>query len=134
MIFVDDFTRMMWVTFLKEKSKAIEKFKIFKNRVENESSVKNKCLRLDRTGEFTSREFDMFCEEIGIKRHLLSPKTPTKNGIARWRNGSISEASREIMYENDVSKTFWREAFNTVVYTMNIVHIEKGMNKTPYEL
>lgn len=40
MIFVDDFIRMMWVAFLKEKSKAFEKFKIFKNRVENESSVK----------------------------------------------------------------------------------------------
>ena len=37
MIFVDDFTRMMWVAFLKEKSKVFDKFK---NRVENESGVK----------------------------------------------------------------------------------------------
>ena len=35
MIFVDDFTRMMWVEFLKEKFEAFEKFKIFMNRVEN---------------------------------------------------------------------------------------------------
>ena len=33
--FVDDFTRMMWVEFLKEKYKDFEKFKIFKKRVEN---------------------------------------------------------------------------------------------------
>ena len=33
MIFDDNFTRMMWVAFLKEKSKDFEKFKIFKNRV-----------------------------------------------------------------------------------------------------
>ena len=39
MILVDDFTRIMWVAFLKEKFEAFEKFKIFKNRVENESSV-----------------------------------------------------------------------------------------------
>ena len=44
---------MMWVAFLKEKSEAFEKFKIFKNRVENESSMKIKCLRLDRGREFT---------------------------------------------------------------------------------
>ena len=50
MILVDDFSRMMWVTFLKEKSKAFEKFKIFKNRVENESSTKIKCLRSIRGG------------------------------------------------------------------------------------
>ena len=54
---------MMWVVFLKEKSEEFEKLKIFKNRVENEFGVKIKCLRSDRGGEFTSRKFNMFCEE-----------------------------------------------------------------------
>lgn len=68
MILVDDFSRMKWVAFLKEKSKAFDKFKIFNNRVENESGMKIKCLRLDKGGEFTSNEFNMFCEENVIKR------------------------------------------------------------------
>ena len=55
MISVDDFTRMMWVAFLKDKFEAFEKFKIFENRVENEFSVKIKCLRSDRGEKFTSR-------------------------------------------------------------------------------
>ena len=67
-IFVDDFTRMMWVAFLTEKSEAYEKFKIFKNRVENESRIKIKSLRSGRGGDFTSREFNIYCEEHGIKR------------------------------------------------------------------
>ena len=50
MIFVDDLSRMMWVEFIKEKSKDFEKFKILKNRVENEFGVKIKCLRYDRGG------------------------------------------------------------------------------------
>ena len=50
----DDFSRMMWVAFLNEKSKAFEKFKVFKAKVENESVLKIKCLRSDRGGEFTS--------------------------------------------------------------------------------
>ena len=45
MIFVDDFTRMVWVAFLKENSDAFEKFKLFKNRVENESRVKIKMIK-----------------------------------------------------------------------------------------
>ena len=53
MILVDDFSRMMWVPFLKEKSKAFDKFKIFENRVENESSMKIKCLRPFIGGTFT---------------------------------------------------------------------------------
>ena len=36
MILVDNFTRMMWVAFLKEKYEAFEKFKVFKSTVENE--------------------------------------------------------------------------------------------------
>ena len=67
MILVDDFSRMMWVSFLKEKYEAFDTFKIFKNRVENESGMKIKCLRSNRGGEFTSNEFNMFCEENGIK-------------------------------------------------------------------
>ena len=39
-----------------------------------------------------------------------------------------------MLFENDVSNTFWREAINTTVYTMNKVQIIKGMDKTPYEL
>lgn len=39
-----------------------------------------------------------------------------------------------MLVENDVSKTFWREVFNTSVYTMNRVQVKKDTNKTPYEL
>ena len=78
MILVDDFTRMMWVAFLKEKLEAFEKFKIFNNRVENESGVKIKSLRSDRGGEFTPREFNIYYEEHGIKRQLSSPHSLSK--------------------------------------------------------
>ena len=36
MLLIDDYTRMTWVAFLKEKSEAFEKFKIFKAMAENE--------------------------------------------------------------------------------------------------
>ena len=45
----------------------------YEERVENESGVKIKSLRSDRGGEFTSREFNIYCEEHGIKRKLTSP-------------------------------------------------------------
>ena len=68
MMFIDYFTRMAWVFFLKEKSEAFDKFKDFKTLVENETEAKIKCLRSDNGGEFTSDEFDIFCETHGIKR------------------------------------------------------------------
>ena len=42
MIFVDDFTKMMWVAFIKEKLEAFEKFRIFKKKVENELELKSR--------------------------------------------------------------------------------------------
>ena len=105
MILVNNFNRMMWVAFLKEKLEAFEKFKIFKNRVENESGVKIKSLRSNRGGEFTSREFNIFCEENGIKRQLSTPRTLEKNGIANRRNALVKVA-RAMLFKNDVSNTF----------------------------
>ena len=134
MIFVDDFTRMMWVAFLKEKLEALEKFKIFKNKVENESGFKIRNLRSDRGGEFTSREFNIYYVEHGIRRQLTSPYTLEQNGIAERRNRTIAKAARAMLFEKDVPKTFWREAINTAVYTLNRVQLRKCMDKTPYEL
>jgi len=55
MLMIDDYTRMIVVSFLKKKSEAFECFKIYKELVENETNLKTKCLRLDNGGEFTSK-------------------------------------------------------------------------------
>ena len=91
MLFIDDYTMMTWVTFLKEKSEAFEKFKIFKAKVENESSLKIKCLKSYNGGEFTSNEFNEFCETHGIKRQFLAPKTPEQNGVVERKNKTVQE-------------------------------------------
>jgi hypothetical protein len=36
MFIIDDYSRLTWVAFLKEKSKAFEKFKVFKALTENQ--------------------------------------------------------------------------------------------------
>jgi hypothetical protein len=86
MLFIDYFTRMAWVCFLKEKSKAFNKFKYFNTLVENETETKIKCLRSDNGGEFTSKEFDLFYETHGIKRQFFVSRTPQQNGIFERRN------------------------------------------------
>ena len=76
MLFIDDFTRMAWVFFLEEELEAFNKFKAFKIPVENETEAKIKCLRSNNVGEFTSKDFNLFCETHGIKRHILATITP----------------------------------------------------------
>jgi hypothetical protein len=93
-LFIDDYTRMAWVSFLKEKSEAFNKFKSFKAYVENETDFKIKCLRSNNGLEFTSDEFNKFCETHGIKRHFSAPKTPQQNGVIKRKNITLQEATK----------------------------------------
>ena len=77
--------RMTWVAFLKEKSEAFEKFKIFKAMAENESGMKIKCLRSDNGGEFTSNEFNYLCEGHGIKRQFQLQKLLRRMGLLKGK-------------------------------------------------
>jgi transposase InsO family protein len=67
---------MSWICFLNEKSEALNKFKTFKTLVENERETKIKCLRSKNGDEFTSKEFNVFCETHGIKIQFSASRTP----------------------------------------------------------
>ena len=62
-LFVDDYSRMMTVMYLKEKYEAFKMFKWVLVRVEKETSKNLKCLRSKRGGYFTSNEFEFFCND-----------------------------------------------------------------------
>lgn len=76
LLFLDDYSRMCWVYFLKAKSEAFDCFKKFKSLVEKLSGYPIKTLRTDRGGEFVSDEFSVFCEKNGIHRELTAPYSP----------------------------------------------------------
>ena len=74
--FIDDLSRKTWVYFLSEKSKTLSFFKSFKALVEKKVGESIICLRTDRGGEFTSKVFEEFCRNQGIRRQLISTYTP----------------------------------------------------------
>lgn len=66
--FIDDYSRRCWMYPIKKKSDVFPIFKGFKAQVKLETEKKIKCLRTDNGGEYTSDEFDAFCQKEGIKR------------------------------------------------------------------
>ena len=76
MLLVDDYTRMTAVFFLRNKSEAFEKFKVYKEMVENEMNSKIKCLRSDNGGELISKKFMDYSNRHGIKRQFSIARTP----------------------------------------------------------
>lgn len=125
MLFVDEYSRMMTIMFLKQKFGAFQIFKWYLARVEKEIGKSLKFLRSDRGGEFTSREFEVFYNDKGIKRKTSEPRTPPQNGIAEIRNRSVIECAITLMMEKNVSLKYWREVVSIVVYTLNRV-LKKG--------
>jgi transposase InsO family protein len=89
MLIIDGYSRLTWVSFLKENAEAFEKFKIFKALTKTQIGKRLKVVRLDQGGEFMSRDFKEFCDEHGIKREYTIPRTPQQNGVIERQNRTM---------------------------------------------
>ena len=98
LLIVDDFSRLMWVEILKNKSEAFGAFQKLKTLEESESNgALIKCLRTDHGGEFTSKEFLKWCEEKGIQRQLTTTYTPQQNGVVERKNRTVVSLLRSML-------------------------------------
>ncbi|KAH9734859.1 Integrase catalytic domain-containing protein [Citrus sinensis] len=133
-VIVDDYSRYTWVLFLANKDDAIDAFRIFCKKVQNEKGYSITCIRSDHGGEFENHAFENFCNDFGIEHQFSSPRTPQKNGVVERKNRSIQEMAMTMLNENALPKYFWAKAVNTACYVLNRMLIRPHLNKTPYEL
>eukprot|EP01018_Ginkgo_biloba_P035951 Gb_31146 [translate_table: standard] len=63
MTFIDDYTRKIWVYFLKEKSEAFMKFVEFRDMAERQSGYKLRILHSDNGGEYILNEIQGFLQK-----------------------------------------------------------------------
>ena len=117
--FTDDFSRKVWVYFLKHKDEAFRSFCEWKKMVETQTERKVKKLRTDNGLEFCNRLFDGLCKEEGIVRHRTCTYTSQQNGVAERLNRSIMNKVRCMLSESGLEKKFWAEAASTAVYLIN---------------
>ncbi|KAK2404463.1 secreted RxLR effector protein [Trifolium repens] len=131
--FTDDFSRYGYVYLMKHKSESFEKFREFKNEVQNQLGKNIKTLRSDRGGEYLSQEFNDHLKECGIVSQLTPPGTPQWNGVSERRNRTLLDMVRSMMSHADLPNSFWGHALLTAAYTLNHVPSKK-VEKTPYEI
>ena len=132
-VLIDDYSRYMWSILLQDKSEAFEKFKRFKTMVEGETRETIKTFRTDRGGEFTSTEFNAFCEATGINRHLTAPYSPQQNGVVECRNRTLMEMTRSILKHINVPNYLWGEGVRHSTYLINRIATRVLVTQTPYE-
>lgn len=84
----DDYIRMTWLYFLRERSKVFLFFvsRKFKNHIENQSGHRIKVLKSDRGIDYNSNEFRKFCKEEGIHHQQIVCYAPEQNGAIERKN------------------------------------------------
>lgn len=132
--FVDDFSRKIFVFFLKEKSQVFGTFVNFKTFVENQTEKSIKILRTDNGLEYLSNAFQTFCQSNGIQHQLTNVYTPQQNGTAERMNRTIIEKAKCMLFDADLSKCFWAEACNMAAYVINRSVCARWPDSTPEEV
>jgi hypothetical protein len=116
-----------------KKDQTFSKFCEFKALVEKESGKQVKSLRSDNGGEYISNEFKDFCSREVIRRELIVPHNPQKNGVVERKNKTIVGAARAMLHDQGLPIHLWVGACNNVVYVKNSCpHRVLGMS-TPEE-
>lgn len=132
-IFVDDYSRLCAVAFLREKSDLLSEFLKFKTEIELQTGEKIKLIRSDNGGEYISSNFSQICAKNGIKQELTAPHTPSQDGVAERKIRTLVELARTILIAAKLPKTFWGEAIYYANWITNRSATKSVEGMTPYE-
>jgi transposase InsO family protein len=117
--FTDDYSRYGYIYPIKERTEVLDKFKIFKAKVENQHNLKIKIVRFDHGGEYYGRHtpysqaprpFAKFLQENDIIAQYSTPGKPQQNGVAERRNRTLMDMVRSMMSYSNLPLSLWMEA------------------------
>ncbi|CAI7813167.1 unnamed protein product [Closterium sp. NIES-54] len=95
--FLDDFSRLSWVTLVKTKDEVAKVFKRWIRYAEREAGAKVKILRSDRGGEYMGKDMEFFLEDKGITHQLSVAYTLQQNGAAERLNRTLIDLARAML-------------------------------------
>ncbi len=153
-LFIDDFSGWRFISFLKAKSEAADRFKELIHTVRGETGNLVRIFRTDNGGEWTSNEFATWLAHKGIRHETSVPHTPQQDGVSERGTRTVTEGVRSCLHdaqtlsetwgttvtnrmldlidESGLPKCLWGEAASFTVYTLNRV-LSKVSPITPYE-
>ena len=128
--FVDDYTGIIMVHFLKQKSDTLEATEKFLADVVPFGKVKR--IRSDNGTEFTGKYFKALLRRNSIRHETSAPYSPHQNGTVEraWR--SLFSMARCLLIEASLPKALWAYAVLASAYIRNRC-FNARLEKTPYE-
>ena len=132
--FTDDYTHMVAVYLMREKSDTLSCFKKYHAMATSHFGRAIARLRCDNGGEYTSNEFKNFCSENGIVTEFTPPHTPQLNGVSERLNRTINEKATTMLVESKLPEFMWGEAVMTSTYLLNRSATSTLDGITPYQM
>ena len=130
-IFVDHFTKYIWLYPLKRKSDVQQVFKQFKVIVEKFFNKTIVSFYTDNGGEYIALK--SFLSDNGISHLTSPPHTPEHNGYSERRHLHIVETGLALLSHASIPKIFWTYAFSTAVYLINRMPTPTLNMSSPFE-
>ena len=140
--FTDDFSQYGYIYPIRDRSEALDKFKVFKAEVENQLNAKIKVVRSDHGGEYYGRHapygqilgpFAKFLSENGIVAQYSMSGEPQQNGVAERRNRTLMDMVRSMLSHASLPVSLWMEALKTAAHVLNLAPTKAAPN-TPYKM
>lgn len=131
---VDDYSRATWIYLLRSKDEVYNCFMSFNNLLENQFSVKVKCVRSDNGTEFVNNKMKLFFETKGILHQTSCVHTPQQNGVVERKHRHILNVARSLIFESGLPLKYWGEAILTAVFLINRTPSSVLKGQTPFEL
>jgi hypothetical protein len=130
--FLDDYSDLSVVRFVKFKSDIPDTVMSVFNLLETQTELKLKAVRTDRGSEYLNDTLDSYFNSKGVKHETSAPYTPQQNGKAERLNRTIMDRVRAMLQESKLPANLWAEAANTACSIRN-VSPSSGNAKTPFE-
>ncbi|GKB41123.1 integrase, catalytic region, zinc finger, CCHC-type containing protein [Tanacetum coccineum] len=134
LVIVDDYSRYMWVYFLRTKDEASDMIIKFITQIQLNFKVQIKKVRTDNGIKFKNATLKSHYEKLGIMHQTSIAITPQQNGVVERRNRTLVEAARTMLIFSKAPTFLCAGVISTACFTQNRSLVHNHYNKTPYEL
>ena len=117
--FIDECTRMTWISLLSNKSDVNTAFQELYKMVSTQYQSKIRVLQSDNGGEYLNTTLKSFFHKHGIRHQTSCAGTPQQNGIAERKNRQLLEIVRASLFDMNVPREYWGEAVKSAAYIIN---------------
>ncbi|XP_055959642.1 fatty acid amide hydrolase-like isoform X5 [Mercurialis annua] len=131
LLFVDHFTKYVWLYPLQAKSEVAAIFPLFQALVEKQFNSQIRNFYSDNGGEFVALRH--YFATKGISWYTTAPHTPQQNGTAERRHRQLLAIGRALLSHSGLPIKYWSYAIETAAYLYNRMPTSLLNDRCPYE-